>query len=89
METMVNYINKHYSDLNLNIKFSTPSEYLAALEAEKQEFPVFTGDLISLANTNDIWTGYYSSRPDLKKSIKTASAESHLQNKVFAQEVLK
>jgi len=35
MEMMLNYVNKHYSDLNLNIKFSTPSEYLAALEAEK------------------------------------------------------
>ena len=78
METLVNYVNKHHSDLNLNIKFSTPSEYLAALESEKQEFPVFTGDLISLANTNDVWTGYYSSRAGLKKSIKTASAESHI-----------
>lgn len=35
MENLVSYVNKHYSDLNMNIVFSTPSEYLAALEAEK------------------------------------------------------
>ena len=46
MEKIMNYVSKHYPDLNMNIVFSTPSEYLAALEAEKKEFPVFTGDLI-------------------------------------------
>jgi uncharacterized protein with HEPN domain len=46
MEKIMNYVSKNYKDLNMNIIFSTPSEYLAALEAEKKEFPVFTGDLI-------------------------------------------
>lgn len=85
----MNYVSKHYPDLNMNIVFSTPSEYLAALEAEKKEFPVFTGDLIQLADSNVVTNGYYSSKPDLKRAIKTASAESHTQNKIFAQQVLK
>jgi hypothetical protein len=78
MEKIMNYVSKNYKDLNMNIVFSTPSEYLAALEAEKKEFPVFTGDLIQLADANIITNGYYSSKPDLKRAIKTASAESHV-----------
>ena len=85
----MNYVSKNYKDLNMNIIFSTPSEYLAALEAEKKEFPVFTGDLIQLADANIITNGYYSSKPDLKRAIKTASAEQHVQNKIFAQQVLR
>jgi len=46
MEKIVNYVQKHYKDLNMEIKFSTPSEYLAALEAEKGTFPTYSGDLI-------------------------------------------
>lgn len=84
MEKIVSYIQKNYKDLNMNLVFSTPSEYLAALEQEQLQLPIFTGDLTTLADQNQVLTGYYSSKPDFKKSIKVASAESHSQNKVFA-----
>jgi hypothetical protein len=67
MEKIVAYVQTHYKDLNMKIVFSTPTEYLAALEQEKQPFPVFTGDLVTLADKNDVLTGYFSSKPSLKK----------------------
>jgi hypothetical protein len=77
MEKIVSYVEKHYKDLNMKLVFSTPSEYLTALEEEKQKFPVYTGDLVTLASKNEILTGYFSSKPSLKKSIRVASSESH------------
>lgn len=85
MEKLVRYVEKNYKDLNMKFVFSTPSEYIAALEKEKLNLPIFTGDLIQLADQNEVLTGYYSSKPDFKKSLKTAASESHNQNKIFAQ----
>ena len=59
----------------MKIVFSTPSEYLAALEQEKINFNVFTGDLISLDEGVDVFAGSYSSKPNLKKELKVASSE--------------
>jgi hypothetical protein len=75
MEKIVNYVQSHYKDLNMKIVFSTPSEYLAALEQEKLNFNVFTGDLISLDEGVDVFAGSYSSKPNLKKELKVASSE--------------
>jgi hypothetical protein len=39
--------------------------------------------------SNEVFTGYYTSRPGLKKNVKVASALLHAQNKLFATEVLR
>lgn len=62
------------SSHDINIKLSTPSQYFEAAKAKKQTFPVVEGDLLPYITTHIrrrplSWTGYYSSRPSLKKQI--------------------
>ena len=50
----------------------------------------YTGDLIATSegDYNEVLSGYYSSRPGLKKNIKDASALFHAHNKLFSKHVL-
>jgi hypothetical protein len=69
---------------------STPSEYIAALKKEKITFPVRYGDAMPYADgENDYWSGYFSSRPGAKKTVKDASALYNAQSKLFAKRVIK
>ena len=58
---------------NLEIIFSTPSEYFESVHNENIKFKEFHGDLLPLINKehNHIksWIGYYSTMPFLKKQI--------------------
>ena len=91
MERMVNYIEANYKDQNVELVFSTPSEYIEAIKKDKASYPVFYGDLLPYVEPNqeEVWSGYFSSRPQVKKNIKDTSAMIHAQNKVFAQQVLR
>lgn len=56
---------------------STPTRYVESLKREKEvQWPTKdVGDLFPYqTNGNHFWTGYYSSRPALKKQVKDASA---------------
>jgi len=35
MDLILNYIRENYKDINMNFLYSTPSEYVAAIKAEK------------------------------------------------------
>ena len=92
MEGMKNYIEKHYPDINMEFRFSTPSEYVRSLKQNLQtsSLAVYKGDFYPyIEGENSVWSGFFSSRPDLKKQIKDASAVEHAQNKFLAQRVLK
>jgi hypothetical protein len=79
MERLVKYIEENYKEQNVDLVFSTPSEYVKAIREEKQSYPVFYGDLLPYIepNSNEVWTGYFSSRPNVKKIIKDTSAIIH------------
>lgn len=62
------------SSQDINIKISTPSQYFKEAKAKKHSFPVIEADLLPYITTHIrrrplSWTGYYSSRPSLKKQI--------------------
>ena len=65
MERMVNYIEANYKDQNVELVFSTPSEYIEAIKKDKASYPVFYGDLLPYVEPNqeEVWSGYFSSRP--------------------------
>ena len=66
LETTINYFNEKYDDITL--LYSTPSEYVNALKAEKVSWPVRYDDMFPYADgNNDYWTGYFTSRADYKK----------------------
>ena len=69
----------------MKIFFSTPSAYISKIKSQK--FPVYTGDLISYSegDTNEVLTGFYSSRPGLKKNIRYTSSLLHAHNKLFSK----
>lgn len=54
---------------------STPSAFLSALKHEDISWPVKTFDLMPYAMDYGLfWTGFYSSRPYLKKQVRDASS---------------
>lgn len=82
-----------------NIKFATPSEYLSSIKSSKSAFSLFEGDLLPLISegsgrtTPDYkksWTGFYSTKPFLKKLIydvqKLARIAEFFSTKVLNQE---
>lgn len=48
LDKIIKYMNANYKDMNFEVKYSTPSEYLAALKKENNKYNVFDGDLTSI-----------------------------------------
>ena len=57
----------------INITYSTLSDYFQAVMSQKKTYSVYEGDFYPyISHTNEYkrtWTGFYSSRPALKKKI--------------------
>jgi len=64
---MIDYINLH-NTVNIKLQYSTPSDYVKAVKAEKVSWPVRYEDaMVYSESEDDFWTGYFSSRPGVKK----------------------
>ena len=57
----------------LNIRFATLGEYFKAVMSKENTYSVYQGDFLPFINRKEqerrSWTGFYSSRPALKKKI--------------------
>jgi alpha-mannosidase len=63
--------------------------YLDAIKKQNESYPVNYYDMFPYAdNTNDYWTGYFTSRANSKRQIRDASANIHASNKLFARKML-
>lgn len=61
-------------DGRVTCQYSTPSIYLAAKNAENLTFSLKTDDIFPYAdNANSYWTGYFTSRPSLKRYVRVQS----------------
>jgi hypothetical protein len=65
------------SSTDVTVRYATPSEYFAELKKSKVELPTYVGDFLPLVNfktdRRDLyWTGYYCSKPELKRMIAKA-----------------
>ncbi|KAG0415134.1 hypothetical protein HPB47_007687, partial [Ixodes persulcatus] len=70
---MVNNVSRK-KGRRVRMFYSTPLCYLASLHAANQSWPVFRGDLFPYAdNPNRAWTGFYTSRPNLKGFARYAN----------------
>lgn len=73
LEEIINFMNLNYGD-KLNMFYSTPSNYIDALNHQNIRFPTKYDDLFPYADSfGHYWTGFYSSRPNLKKLIRKVS----------------
>jgi hypothetical protein len=91
MERVLDFINKNYKNLNINFKFSTPSEYIKAVKKDVDitKLSQYQGDFLPYQDKQgNVMSGYFSSRPDFKKEVKTTSSINHIENKLFARRVL-
>lgn len=69
---------------------STPQTYVNALKAENVEWPTRSDDLVPYASDPArYWTGFYSSRPNFKKSVRDASAALGSHSHLFARAVIR
>ncbi|KAF0896347.1 hypothetical protein E2562_021882 [Oryza meyeriana var. granulata] len=71
MDKLIHYVNK---DGRVNALYSTPSIYTDAKHAENVPWPLKTNDFFPYAdNPNAYWTGYFTSRPALKRYVRVMS----------------
>ena len=66
------------ADGRINMKYSSPQEYVEAKRAEKTvTWPLTTGDFFPYADgPHKFWSGYFTSRPALKGMVRSASSFS-------------
>jgi hypothetical protein len=69
------------SRVPIEIFYSTPSKYIAALRSENASLPLVIGDQLPIG----MRSGIFSSRPLLKKAIKDASATFSAHAALFSQ----
>uniref|UniRef100_A0A3B1J9Z3 Alpha-mannosidase n=1 Tax=Astyanax mexicanus TaxID=7994 RepID=A0A3B1J9Z3_ASTMX len=69
MDKLIHYVNARQKNGSaVNVLYSTPSCYLQELNLAKQIWPIKTDDFFPYADdAHDFWTGYFTSRPALKR----------------------
>ncbi|KAK9090007.1 hypothetical protein Sjap_023184 [Stephania japonica] len=71
LDKLIHYVN---IDGRVNALYSTPSIYTDAKYATKESWPVKTDDYFPYADrANAYWTGYFTSRPALKRYVRMMS----------------
>ncbi|PON53460.1 Glucan biosynthesis, periplasmic [Parasponia andersonii] len=71
MDKLIHYVNK---DGRVNALYSTPSKYTDAKYAANETWPLKTDDYFPYADRqNAYWTGYFTSRPGLKRYVRLLS----------------
>lgn len=69
LDKLITYVNARQSNgSKVNVLYSTPSCYLQELHRANQTWALKTDDFFPYAdNAHDFWTGYFTSRPALKR----------------------
>ncbi|XP_066563843.1 lysosomal alpha-mannosidase isoform X2 [Amia ocellicauda] len=68
LDKLIHYVNAQSQGSGVNVLYSTPSCYLQELHRANLTWPVKTDDFFPYADTpHSFWTGYFSSRPALKR----------------------
>ncbi|CAI0456274.1 unnamed protein product [Linum tenue] len=71
MDKLIHYVNM---DGRVNVLYSTPSIYTDAKHSANEAWPLKTEDFFPYADrANGFWTGYFTSRPALKRYVRVMS----------------
>ena len=83
----MNYINSKYDDVNLF--YSTPYDYIHAIHQINIEWPTKYDDLFPYSdNFNSYWTGFFTSRANLKGYVREVSKDLNSQSIFLALDYL-
>ncbi|OQV16536.1 Lysosomal alpha-mannosidase [Hypsibius exemplaris] len=76
LDKLIKYVNaKQTNGSKINLFYSTPSCYLNALHQANASWPTKDDDFFPYASgEHTVWSGYYTSRPALKRMEREASA---------------
>lgn len=70
MDRLLKYINER-PEFNMTVKYSTPSEYLAAINSDRKVYPTKYDDFFPYSDReHGYWTGYFTSRISLKGFVR-------------------
>mmetsp|Transcript_34522 Transcript_34522/g.25614 ORF Transcript_34522/g.25614 Transcript_34522/m.25614 type:complete len:193 (-) Transcript_34522:1008-1586(-) len=87
MDKLISFFNARFSTVSL--AYSTPSAYVAALNAEGWEWPTKYDDMFPYAdNSVTFWSGYFTSRSNLKEYIRRASRHLTAAHNLYALQFL-
>ena len=87
-------------EFNIELKYSTPSQFFEEQMKSDIEWPTFYDDMFPYQDfdhepnhmielsENAIWTGFFSSKPRLKSYIRYASQQYHSSSQIFAEMVI-
>lgn len=88
LDNLIQYMNEHYGDEYL-FKYSTPSEYIDTIATLNVSWPTKYDDLFPYSSeAGEYWTGYFTSRANLKGLIRRVSSFTHATNSLFSEVVL-
>jgi len=89
VDALIEYCNNNQKT-NMTFVYSTPSKYINALKEEEVKWPIVRNhDFMPYAREhNAYWSGFFSSRPGLKKQVKDYSSLYHSQQKLFARKLI-
>lgn len=87
MDKIINFINGHQERYNVSIKWSSLSDYFSTVDSTypPSHWPVRGQEDFLPYDDNDEswWVGFYSSRPELKGTIRKAEAELRILDNLF------
>ena len=87
MDRLIKFFNNKYT--NVTLVYSTPSEYINALNRMDKKWPVKYDDMFPYADNNSsFWTGYFTSRATDKEYIRTGSHQTHASFKLYSLEAI-
>jgi hypothetical protein len=89
----MDYCNEVYGkDYNIEFIYSTPGNFVDALRKEDVTWPTYDKDMFPYYCStvyNSFWSGFYSSRPNLKLQIKQASGVFNAASAAMAKKSLR
>jgi hypothetical protein len=88
IDAMMLYMNEHHSDQYI-FKYSTPSDYVDAIAKHNVTWPTKQDDGFPYSNSaTSYWTGYFTTRPNLKQYARRASREFYASNQLYSVKAL-
>jgi len=83
IDNLIATFNSIYS--NMTMMYSTPSRYLDAIIAANETWPTKYDDMFPYASDpNDYWTGFYTSRANLKSYVRRGQHHNLAANRAFS-----
>mmetsp|Transcript_3370 Transcript_3370/g.4180 ORF Transcript_3370/g.4180 Transcript_3370/m.4180 type:complete len:766 (-) Transcript_3370:54-2351(-) len=85
MDKLIAYINEHSEELGIRAQYSTLSDYFAAVRASGETWTTREIDFFPyIDNNQSYWTGFYTSRPDLKQLCRETDAVMRVSEIILA-----